>query len=69
MMYILTGTPKRKNGRRHIIIRTYDLKCAKHVGAGYPDCYKMEIYTGNWKPLWFRSTVDGTWMKYEGGEE
>lgn len=68
MMYILTATAKRKRGRRHIIIRTPDLACAKHVGTGYPDCYKMEIYSGNWKPLWFRNPVDGTWMQQDGGE-
>ena len=52
-MYILTTTAKRKNGKRHITLKSNDLEYLREIGKNNinKDRYVVEIYSGNWKLL------------------
>ena len=48
-MYILTITAKRKNAKRHIVIRSESLDKLIELGKNnINDNYIVEIYTGKW---------------------
>ena len=52
-MYILATTTKRKNGKRHITLKSNDLEYLREIGKNNinKDRYVVEIYSGNWKLL------------------
>ena len=52
-MYILATTAKRKNGKRHITLKSNDLEYLREIGKNNinKDRYVVEIYSGNWKLL------------------
>lgn len=48
-MYYLTTTAKRKNAKRHIVIKSNDLDYLRNTGKNcINDCYITEIYDGKW---------------------
>lgn len=48
-MYYLTTTAKRKNAKRHIVIKSNDLEYLRRIGKDdINDCYITEIYDGKW---------------------
>lgn len=52
-MYILTTTAKRKNGNRHITLKSNDLEHLRDIAQNNinKDRYVVEIYSGNWNLL------------------
>ena len=52
-MYILTTTAKRKNGKRHITLKSNDLYHLRDIAQNNinKDRYVVEIYSCNWSLL------------------
>lgn len=52
-MYILTTTAKRRNGKRHITLKSNDLEHLRDIAQNNinKDRYVVEIYSGNWNLL------------------
>ncbi len=49
-MYYLTETPKRKNGKRHILEKSEDIDKLRERGKRWDaKRYLTDIYTGSWK--------------------
>ena len=49
MKFYLTATAKRKNAKRHIVLKSNDIDYLKKIASNLNDCYIVEIYTGNWE--------------------
>lgn len=49
MSYILTSTAKRKNAKRHIVVRSDNLEGLKKLAENINKRYIVELYTGNWQ--------------------
>ena len=50
MKYILTITAKRKDAKRHIARKSNSIDDLRTFGRkNLNDCYKVDIYTGDWK--------------------
>ena len=49
MMYLVV-TAKRKNAKRHIVLKSSNLDYLRNIGKDFiHDRYITEIYTGNWQ--------------------
>lgn len=51
MIYYLTRTAKRQDGRRHIQRREEDIRKLIREGEHICNRYHVEIYTGDWKKI------------------
>ena len=50
-MYILSATPRRVSGKRHIVTKSEDIKYLEKIGSSHINAkrYIVEIYTGSWR--------------------